>query len=264
MYLTLDSSIRNWVFFPLTIITVCINLLMKYLNIKINLSEPKANPSSLSEKEFNFKEELTNRDQEIKIKNGLNRANKLKANYMFISEKGFKQRKAFFCRENEGFFTQKVEAKEANVMNPNMMGDMLKKNLLNGLYYILVFVGVGYFFSGFILLKLPFGLSQKFRSMLQQGLNLPELDLSYVSAVSWCFILVFGLNSILQHIDGGDFSMMQEQEKMLKQPLMPFSGPQVDYTKILTSEKENIEILPSFSLLDDAVDNVLSKYESKH
>ncbi len=70
-------------------------------------------------------------------------------------------------------------------MNPNMMTDMLKKNIVSFLYYAILFVGVGFLFSGFILLKLPFGLTQKFRGMMQQGLNLPDLDVSYVSAISW-------------------------------------------------------------------------------
>jgi len=182
---------------------------------------------------------------------------------MHISERGYKLRKAFFCNEG-GFFSTKFEAKAADVMNPNMMGDMLKKNVLNGLYYALIFVGVGYMFSGFILLKLPFGLTQKFRSMLQQGLNLPDVDISYVSAISWCFILVFGLNSILQHFDGGDnFSMLKEQEQMMKQPMqmMPFGQPGgQDYEKMLSAEKENVELIPNFSLLDDSVDRLLEKY----
>ena len=140
---------------------------------------------------------------------------------------------------------------------------MLKKNVLNALYYILIFVGVGYLFSGFILLKLPFGLTQKFRSMLQQGLNLPDVDVSYVSAISWCLLLVFGLNSIVQHFDGGEqFSMLKEQEQMMKAPMMmPFGQGGNEYDKLFNDEKENLEIIPQFSLLEDAVDRLIDKYE---
>ena len=182
---------------------------------------------------------------------------------MFLSERGYKTRKTFFCRDVDGFFNQKVEAKQAEIMSPNMMFDMMKKNLINALYYIVIFVGGGYLFSGFILLKLPFGLTQKFKSMLQQGLNLPDLDVSYVSAISWCFLLVFGLNGILQHFDGDDnFSMMREQEQMMKAPLMPFGGEQgKDWDKILSSEKENLEIIPFFSILDEAPDKLIEKYQ---
>jgi ER membrane protein complex subunit 3 len=181
---------------------------------------------------------------------------------MYLSERGYKSRKAFFCKEGDGFFNVKLEAKQADIMNPNMMVDMMKKNLVNALYYVLIFVGVGYLFSGFILLKLPFGLTQKFKSMMQQGINLPDLDVSYVSAISWCFLLVFGLNNILQHFDGEDnFSMMKEQEQMMKAPLMPFQDQGKDMEKICQSEKESIEIMPQFSLIEDATDKLIEKYQ---
>lgn len=266
MFLHLDSSIRNWVFIPITLITVAVNLLMKYMNFILNQSSQNKATASKNDNSgaFDIKTELQSRDSEIKLKSAMNRASKLRLNFMFISSEGFKRRKGFFCKEGEGFFNQKFESKAADIMNPNMMGDMLKKNVLNGLYYALIFVGVGYIFSGFILLKLPFGLTQKFRSMLQQGLNLPDLDVSYVSAISWCFILVFGLNSILQHFDGGDnFSMLKEQEALMKAPMgmMPFGQPGTDHEKILSGEKENIEIIPQFSLLDDSIDKLIDKYQ---
>jgi hypothetical protein len=244
---------------------------MKYMNILINQGAIKPTPSRSSAEHVTnnniegdyLKSELSNRDVDIRVRSALSRANKLKANFMYISERGFKLRKAFFCNEN-GFFNQKFENKAADVMNPNMMGDMLKKNLLNGLYYLLVFGGVGYLFSGFILLKLPFGLTQKFRSMLQQGLNLPDVDVSYVSAISWCFILVFGLNSILQHFDGGDnYSMLKEQEQLMKAPMqmMPMGAQGQDYGKILSAEKENIEIIPHFSMVEDSSDKLIEKFQ---
>merc|ERR1712032_306343 len=228
---------------------------MKYLNIYLNDKTIKPNPS---------KTQRENLDS-FHIKSGLNRANKLKINYMNISERGYKSRKAFFCREGEGFFNQKFKPKAAEMMNPNQMFDMIKKNAVNGLYFAFIFVGVGYLFTGFILLKLPFGLTQKFRSMLQQGINLPDLDLSYVSAISWCFILMFGLNSLIQHFDGGNdnHSILKEQEQMMKQNMnmmTPMGQQQIDYEPICAAEKENLDIITHYSVLNDSVDNLLEKY----
>lgn len=268
MILRLDPNIRNWVFIPITLITLFINLLMKYLNHFLHNTTPKPNPSKTLKESidnFNIISELKSRDDDIKVKSAINRANKFKVNYMNISERGYKARKAFFCREGEGFFNQTFKGKEGEMMNPNLMFDMIKKNAVNGIYFAFIFVGVGYLFSGFILLKMPFGLTQKFRSMLQQGLNLPDLDLSYVSAISWCFILVFGLNSILQHFDGHDnHSFMKEQEQLMKNNMSmmaPPMGPQsVDYGPICSAEKENIEIITHYTVLDDSVDRLLDKY----
>lgn len=262
MYLHIDPSIRNWVFFPITIITVLVNLLIKYLSIMFNQNPNKGEIIKSNCKETDIVSELKEKDVDIKVTHALNRSMKLRTNYMFISKKGFKLRKAFFCKEGEGFFCQSIESKPMEMMNSNMMTDMLKKNAINMLYYVIVFVGCGYIFSGFILLKLPFGLTQKFRSMLQQGLNIPYLDLSYVSAISWCFILVFGLNSILSHFDGkDDFSILKEQQKLMSAPMTGLGGPQEkDYNKIMSAEKENIEILPEFTTLEDSVDKMIEKY----
>ena len=60
--------------------------------------------------------------------------------------------------------------------------------------------------------------------MTQQGLNLPDVDVSYVSAISGCLILVFGINSILQYFDGGEeFSMVKQQ--MAMNPMNAKYGP---------------------------------------
>ena len=265
MILRLDPNIRNWVFVPVTLLTVIISLLIKYLNIFMNTTTPKPNTSKTAKESlesFHIKNELISRDDDIRIKSAISRSNKFKLNYMNISERGFKLRKAFFCRDGEGFFNQTFKPKEGEMMNPNAMFDMIKKTMVSMLN-IGFMVGIGFIFSGFILLKMPFSLTQKFRSMLQQGLNLPDLDISYVSAISWCFILFSGISSILQHFDGGDnYSFMKEQEQMMKNNMqMSPMGPQaVDYAPILSAEKENIEIITYYSILDDSADRLLEKY----
>ena len=261
MFLRIDSSLRNWVFIPLTLITVCVSLLMKYLTYIFNQgSEKKIRSETKTIQSFDYKTEIKNKDTDIVIKNAINRANLLKNNFMYISEKGFKKRQAFF---NE-FFSRQFEDKQADFMNPNMMTDMLTRNISNAIYYISLFVVGGFFFSGYILLKLPFGLTRTFKSMMQQGLSLPDFDPSYVSAISWCLILVFGINPILQFFDGGeDFSMFTQQKQMMTQPLNLMGNPMAgkNYEKILKPEKESINIVSNFSLLDDAVDTLIDRYK---
>lgn len=71
MYLKLDPSIRNWVLFPITIITVSVNLLMKYLQIYLNLNQGKTEGTSNSKRgtnEFDIKAEIARRDADFKLK----------------------------------------------------------------------------------------------------------------------------------------------------------------------------------------------------
>lgn len=260
MYLHLDTSIRNWVFFPIIITMIFLNLLMKYLNKYLNQTA-SANAIKSNTKEQDFVSELRKKDDEIKVSHNISRSVIIRNNFMYISEKGFKLRKTYYCKPEEGYFNKIFENKPMDIGNPNMMVDMMKKNFVSMINYAVIYVGVGTFFSGFILLKLPFSLTLKFRSMLQQGLNIPSLDLSYVSALSWCFLLVFSLGSILNFIDDSkdDFSMLKDQEKMMTQP---FGGSQEkDFNKMMSVEKENLEIVPFFSVLDDAVSKVIEKYE---
>jgi hypothetical protein len=44
---------------------------------------------------------------------------------------------------------------------------------------------VNTFFSGFVLVKIPFPLTPSFKTMLQRGIPLASLDVSYVTSLSW-------------------------------------------------------------------------------
>lgn len=103
-----------------------------------------------------------------------------------------KARKAFYCSPG-GILSQVVEANNMQaMMNPDMMGNMLKGSMFMMFQQFVMFSVIGYFFSGFINARMPFPLAQSFRSMLQQGLTLENLDVRYVSSLSWCFILMYG------------------------------------------------------------------------
>ena len=100
----LDTSLRNYIFIPLTIITICVSLLMKYLNTLFNKGKkPELHSETKSLDDFAFEQEMKTRDTDLKIQNSISRANLLKDNYMYISEKGFKKRQAFFNEFTKSF-----------------------------------------------------------------------------------------------------------------------------------------------------------------
>jgi len=52
--------------------------------------------------------------------------------------------------------------------------------------------------------KLPFPLTLGFKSMLQRGIQTLDMDVRWVSSLSWYFLNFFGLNGLYRIILGGD------------------------------------------------------------
>ena len=56
--------------------------------------------------------------------------------------------------------------------------------------------------------KLPFPLTIRFKSMLQSGVMTRDLDVKWVSSLSWYFLNLFGLQSVFGFILGSDNGML--------------------------------------------------------
>ena len=52
--------------------------------------------------------------------------------------------------------------------------------------------------------KLPFPPTLGFKSMLQRGIETPDMDVRWVSSLSWYFLNFFGLNGLYRLILGND------------------------------------------------------------
>jgi ER membrane protein complex subunit 3 len=59
-------------------------------------------------------------------------------------------------------------------------------------------------YLGNLQVKLPFPLTLGFKSMLQRGIQTPDMDVRWVSSLSWYFLNFFGLNGLYRIILGGD------------------------------------------------------------
>ena len=60
---------------------------------------------------------------------------------------------------------------------------------------------------------MPFPLGYKFKSMLQQGLTVQALDPTWVSSMSWAFLLIYGLQGIMG-------LLLQDQKSLEEMELM--------------------------------------------
>ncbi|KAE8683147.1 hypothetical protein F3Y22_tig00111213pilonHSYRG00187 [Hibiscus syriacus] len=174
--------------------------------------------------------------------------------------------------ENGLLFVPKGQAQNAQAQmfsDPNMAMDMMKKNLSMIIPQTLTFAWVNFFFSGFVAAKIPFPLTQRFRSMLQNGIDLSTVDVSYVSSRSWYFLNLFGLRGLFSLILGEEnvsicrvssvnydffLAAMDDTQRM-----MQMSGFGFDPSKSLASEKDGLDIvqhewaLPKFEHRAEAV-----------
>jgi len=145
------------------------------------------------------------------------------------------------------------------MMDPSNMVEMMKKkNLAMVVPQLFLMAWVNHFFSGFCIGKLPFPLTLSFKGMLQRGIDLTTLNVSYVSSLSWYVLVLFGLRGINQIVLGeaslgDDAQLMQDQMSM--QAVGPSGVP--DINKVYQSERENLELVKHEWDLDAAEMRVL-------
>jgi ER membrane protein complex subunit 3 len=188
-HLLLDPAIRDWVVIPMVILLVLVSMGRNYVSQLI-----KTVPT------------ITENDlDELRFKQVLSQSMRLRMNGRFLHDPAFNMRKSYMIKKKTGLLREKVPGPSNPMSNPMAMMDMMKGNIVFMLPNMAMMAFVGYFFSGFVCLKIPFPLpSNHFKLMMQRGVDLSSLDVSYVSSLSWYFIVTFGLNGIMRLVMGGD------------------------------------------------------------
>ncbi|KAJ2097519.1 hypothetical protein GGI09_003787 [Coemansia sp. S100] len=122
---------------------------------------------------------------------------------------------------------------------------------------------IQFFFSGFILIKLPFPLGVRFKQMLQSGIMTPNMDVRWVSSLSWYFINLFGLRGVFSLILGGENSADGTRD-MTAMSTMGAMGQQAgqpqDYNKQFLSMKDTLSIVYHEWDLENVEQRVFVKY----
>ena len=194
---------------------------------------------------------------ELRYKAVLGRSQVLRMNGSALSARAFNVRKAYLIRPKVGLLREKELPGPTNPMkNMNAMMDMVKGNVAMYVPNIAMMSFVGYFFSGFVCLKMPFSMpsthfkvgcllvvvafgvvdmdepslthSSGFLSsqvMMQRGVDLSNLNVSYVSSLSWYFMLMFGLNDVYSLILGESPEMDEAQVRQQRGSIWPLYSP---------------------------------------
>lgn len=157
----------------------------------------------------------------------------LRMNYPHLGEKTFTARKDHTVQAfKDGLYLREPGKTNGGSSNPmsdpaameGMMG-MLKGNMMTMIPQTLIMSWINAFFAGFVVrksswiqvrgksimwkidkppVKLPFPLTIRFKQMLQAGVMTQDLDVRWVSSLSWYFLNIFGLQSIFIFILGND------------------------------------------------------------
>lgn len=216
----LDPSIRDWVLIPIVLIVVIVGVLRHYVTLLMS-TKPKIVLSSV-------------RNQNVSSYGG-----QLISFGSFLTEASFKERAQLLMRED-----LKREAEDENPMDmtdPSVMTGMMKNQFMGIINNFGLMMLISFFFSGFVVAKFPFGVPMRLKEMMQRGIDIEDLECSYVTSVSFYFLALYGTNGVLQLLLGSDaeVSMMNglEQGGGIKQP--------VNYKKVYQQISEELKFCVS-------------------
>ncbi|MBW0530272.1 hypothetical protein O181_069987, partial [Austropuccinia psidii MF-1] len=158
----------------------------------------------------------------------------------------------------DGNAVAKNSSSASNPPNPldpaNMEGmmDGLKKQMVMMIPQTVIMGWINAFFYGFVCVKLPFPLPIGFKQMLQRGIETPNMDITWVSSLSWYFLNLFGLNSIYRLLLGDENAADGSAAlAMGGASNMGLSPQAMDYKKLYQTEIENLKLIDHQYVCDE-------------
>ncbi|KAI9255521.1 integral membrane protein DUF106-domain-containing protein [Sporodiniella umbellata] len=253
----LDPAIRDWVLIPVMVVMVLVGILRHHITMLITGVPKTPQPKAIRESK------------------ALLRAMRLRTLGNMIPQHAFIARKTFLAEafEKGEYLKKSPQINQDNGTPPNPMTDPdmmegmmdgLKKQMTNMVPQMIIMGWINFFFQGFVVIKLPFPLTPRFKSMLQSGVDTRDMDVSWVSSLSWYFLNLFGLGSVFSLILGDNNAAGVDMTAMSAMPgLMPGAaqpGQPQDFNKLFLAEKENVMITPHVWDLDNVEERLLKKY----
>ncbi|KAF7510721.1 hypothetical protein GJ744_006087 [Endocarpon pusillum] len=248
-----DPALFYWILFPITIVMILTGILRHYASIL--MSTPPKPPSTPSESR-----------ERLALLRGIHLRNHASST---LSPSSFESRRTHLVTAYKSgtFLKDGPESRGKAAPNPmtdpaameGMMG-MMKGNMAMMIPQTLIMGWINAFFAGYVILKLPFPLTIRFKSMLQSGVMTRDLDVRWVSSLSWYFLCLFGLQPVFAFILGNDNAANQMSQQMAQMNpaanANPF-GPGQDPDKMFLAEAENLEVMEHYSILDGVEERLL-------
>ncbi|CAO3688096.1 unnamed protein product [Umbelopsis ramanniana] len=254
----LDPAIRDWVLLPIMVVMLLVGILRHHITVLITGAPKKPQLKAVRESK------------------ALMRGSQLRAFRNAIPPHAFASRKAFLTEAyDQGKYLKNPNAPKEGAPAPNPMTDPemmegmmegMKKQVTNMVPQMLIMGWINFFFQGFVVIKLPFPLTLRFKSMLQSGVDTRDMDVTWVSSLSWYFLNLFGLSSVFTLILGDNNAAgagandMAAMGGMAGMASMATPGQPQDFNKIFMAEKENLLITSHDWELESIEEKVLRKY----
>lgn len=247
-----DPALFYWILIPITVVMVLTGILRHYATLLMQSPPKPATGRGECRERF-------------ALLHGMNLRNNASA---ALLPSALASRKAYLTSAYQnGTFLKDPDARGKGAPNPMtdpagmdaMMG-MMKGNMAMMIPQTLIMGWINAFFSGFVILKLPFPLTIRFKSMLQSGVMTRDLDVRWVSSLSWYFLNLFGLQPVFSFILGSDNAAGQVLQQVgagsASTAANPF-GPGQDPDKMFLSEAENLEVMEHYSILNGIEERLL-------
>lgn len=246
-----DPQLFYWILIPITVVMILTGMLRHYAAVLMAPSPKRLEAKAMREQRS--------------LLHGIG----IRSNYHVLSKRSFNTRRDTLTAAYEsGAFLKAPESRGQAPPNPmtdpnameGMMG-MMKNNMAMIIPNTLIMSWINTFFSGYVIMKLPFPLTVKFKSMLQAGVATRDMDPRWMSSISWYFLCIFGLQSVFNFLLGSDNAanqMAQQMGQMGPQAPQMF-GPGVDPDKQFLAEVENLAVIEHYSVLDEVEHRLLEK-----
>lgn len=253
----LDPQIRDNALIPILGVFLCSNLIRQNL-LMLTKDEPKADV------------------KQMRQNNVLGRARTLRAGgAKFLTDEAYRNRKGYYTKKDTGLLHKPPTPKGGGQMeqqDPAQAVGMMKSQMIFFVSQAAIGYWVNFLYTGFLVGKTPFPLTFRFKSMLQRGVDVDNLEPGYISGLCWYFIIMMSIGSIQAFlmslvenstIDPGGLDdpmmMMMMPQAAAMNPLM--GGP--DMKKMYTQEKEALDIHPFQSNMDAIETELWKKWKKK-
>jgi ER membrane protein complex subunit 3 len=258
--LHLSPEIRDFVLLPIVLVCIASSIIRSNITIILGRPSPKVSIEDVRKSQL------------------LSRLRNLKANAWLLTEKHFLARKSVFLKKDVGVLhhppTQSKSAMEQMLQqhqDPSAAMSMLTSQISNIALHGTLGYWISHMFSGFVVAKFPFSLTYQIKSMFQRGVDVPDLDSSYISSLSFYFFVTITSGGLVQVIsklfkfasDGENVSSSAETAmNMVGIPSNISTGPtNPDVAKLYETERENLEVFQHRFRLETVEEDLLEDWK---